>query len=50
MAQITSTGRWHGIMILRHDKMAVLGFPGSVAWEFSPPIWHGALEMTTFDK
>jgi hypothetical protein len=25
------------------------GFPGSVAWEFSPPFWHGALEMTTLD-
>ena len=25
------------------------GFPGSVAWEFSPTFWHGALEMTTFD-
>jgi hypothetical protein len=31
-------------------KWLPFGFPGSVAWEFLPPIWHGALEMTTFDN
>ena len=27
MAQIASTGRWHGITILHHDEMAALWFP-----------------------
>jgi hypothetical protein len=31
-------------------KWLPFGFPGSVTWKFSPPIWHDALEMTTFDK
>jgi hypothetical protein len=31
-------------------KWLPAGFPGSVAYKFSPPIWHGALKMTTFDN